>query len=298
MSSWSFSRRWMPCSLSVRRSRGAVVLATSQPELSRKRKRQQALQRLSAAAAVSLEFTQALLDPTSGPYPLHAGGDQNKPALDDVLALETPGLAVQFFFRDTATGNVDQSVPAAAKLAYARGGSNPLPNPGTAISGIWRGQVETPEAGFYNFIIEADSGAMVTFTLDGQAVALTQNGNVWRNTGPLELKAGTLYDIVLTSRRSKTTLRIKWETPKRAREVIPARYLYPPTVLGPFSDTYIRFLKAAALADGLHLTANELAHFATDADDRIAGDGWLNVLPVNGDPVSRRPRIAAAPSRC
>ena len=34
-------------------------------------------------------------------------------------------------------------------------GGNPLPaipTPGTAISGIWRGHVETPEAGFYNFV--------------------------------------------------------------------------------------------------------------------------------------------------
>jgi len=267
--------------------RHSAFLAAFQPELSRRRKRQQALQRFSAAASVDLEFTQALLDPTGGPYPLHAAGDQNKPALDDVLALETPGIAVQFFFRDTATGNVDQSVPAAANLAYASGGSNPLPNPGNAISGIWSGQVETPEAGFYNFIIEADSGTKVTLTLDGQTLALIQNGNVWRNTEPHELKAGMLYKIELKVEKVKDALSLKWETPKRAREVIPSRYLYPPTILASFSSTYVRFLKAASLATGLGLTANEMAYFATHPDYRIGaqgqidstGQGWLNALP-------------------
>ena len=268
-------------------------MAAFRPELSRRRKRQQALQRLSAAAAVDLAFSQALLDPPTLPgelYPLHAAGHADEPVLNDVLALETPGLAAKFFFRDTATGAADLSVPGAANLDYARGGGNPLPanpTPGNAISGIWTGQVETPEAGFYNFVVEADSGATVTLMLGAQAPLLTQNGNIRRNTEPLELDAGTLYEIMLTVEKVKDTLRVKWETPKRAREVIPARYLYPPTILAPFSDSYTRFLKASALVTTLGLTANEMAYFATHSDYRINangqidsnGQGWLNALP-------------------
>src|SRR5258708_2746884 len=65
------------------RSRGAVVLASLQPELSRRRKRQQALQRFSAAAAVDLNFTRAFLDPANAPFPLHAVGHRDQPALND-----------------------------------------------------------------------------------------------------------------------------------------------------------------------------------------------------------------------
>ena len=266
-------------------NRHSAFLAAFQPDLSRRRKRQQALQRLSAAAGVDLVITQTILDPATAPYPLHAAGDPNKPALDDVLALQTQGFAAEFFFRDTATGNVDQSIPAAANLDYASGGSNPLPNPGNAISGIWSGQVEAPEGGFYNFVIQADTGATVTLTLGGQTSALTRNGKVWRNTDPIELKAGTLYKIVLKVEKIKGALSLKWETPKRAREVIPSRYLYPPTILTPFANIYIRFLKTTSLALGLRLTANEVAYFATHADYRINGDGWLNVLPASGDPA-------------
>jgi hypothetical protein len=271
--------------------RHSAFLAAFDPELARIRKRQQALQRLSAAVGVDLIFTQTMLDPASGPYPLHAGGDQNKPALDDVVALETPGLAAQFFFRDTATGSIDESVRAAATLDYVSGGSNPLPNPGNAISGIWSGQIETPEAGFYNFIIETDIEATVTLTLDGQVRALTQNGDVRRNTDPIELKGGTLYEIELKVEKVQDALSLEWETPKQAREVVPSRYLYPPTIFEPFSDAYVRFLKTVSLAVGLGLAANEIAFFATNSDYQISADGWLNALSVSGNPG---PATAAA----
>jgi hypothetical protein len=276
----------------------AALLAAFRPELSRRRKRQQAVQRLSAAAGVDLAFTQALLDLASAPYPLHAVGHTDQPALNDVLALETPGLAAQFFFRDTATAPVDLTAEAVANLDYASGGDNPLPSnttPGAAISGIWRGQLETPEAGFYNIVIEADTGASVTLHLEGQTRRLTQNGTIWRNTDPLELKAGTVYEISLTVEKIKDTLGVKWETPKRPREVIPGRYLYPPTILAPFSETYIRFLKVTSLATGLLLTANEMVRFAIDVDYQIAGDGWLNALPVSGDPPSATAVALAKP---
>src|SRR5262249_46403443 len=177
-------------------------------------------------------------------------------------------------------------VPAAANLDYAGGGNSlPVnPAPGAAISGVWNGQIETPEAGFYNFVIEAEAGTTVTLTLGGQVRALTQNGNIFRNNDPLELKAGTLYEIELKAEKVKDRLSVKWETPKRAREVIPSRHLYPPTILAPGADAYVRFLKAASLARRPGVTVNEIAYFATSPDYLISGDGWLNALPVSGDP--------------
>jgi len=274
----------------VKRSR---LLAAFRPGLSRLRKQQQALQRLSAAAVIDLPSTQVLVNAAGAPYPLHAAGHTDQPALNDVLALETPGLAAQFFFRDTATGAVDQRDPDAANLDYAAP-ANPLPAnsaPGAAISGIWTGLVETPEAGFYNIVIETDAGAGVSLSLDGQTRALVQNGTLWRNNDSIELQAGKLYGIVLKVEKVKDTLSVKWETPKRAREVFPGRYLYPPTIIAPFRDVYVRFLKATSLAAGLLITANELVRFATDTDYQVAGDGWLNALPVDGDPS---PAAAAA----
>jgi hypothetical protein len=100
--------------------RHSAFLAEFQPDLARKRKRQQALQRLSAAAWVDLPFTQTILDPSAPPYPLRAAGPQNGPALDDVVALDTAGLAAEFFFRDTATEPIDESRETEANLAVYR----------------------------------------------------------------------------------------------------------------------------------------------------------------------------------
>ncbi|HKZ55346.1 MAG TPA: neuraminidase-like domain-containing protein [Anaerolineales bacterium] len=272
----------------------SALLAAFRPELARRRKRQVALRRLSDAASVDISFAQTVLDPEAAPYPLHAAGQPGQPALIDVIALETQGLAAQFFFRETATGAVDLSVPAAANLDYStvRGNALPTnPTPGAAVSGIWRGRVETSEPGYYNIVIEADAGATASLTLAGEAQPLAQNGVVWRNTNPLQLKGGRLYDITLTVEKVKDRLSVKWETPKRPREVIPGRSLYPPTILAPFSDVYVRFLKSVSLASGLRLTANEIAHFAADPDYQIGGAGWLNALPVSGDPT---PPSAAA----
>jgi hypothetical protein len=264
----------------------SVLLAGLQPELAKLRKRQQALQWFSAAAGVGLSFPQNLLDPEAAPYPLHAAGRVNRPALDDVIALQTQGLAARFFFGDTATGTADVSVPAAANLAYSAAGNNPLPTnptPGAAISGIWQGRIETPEPGYYNLVIEADAGAAVSLTFDGKTPQLAQNGTIWRNATPLQLKAGTLYDITVTVQKLKDRLSVKWETPKQPREVIPGRYLYPPGILVPFSEVYIRFLKVVSLGSNLGLTANEMAHFATDPDFSQGGEGWMNLLPVSGN---------------
>jgi hypothetical protein len=290
------------------------ALATAfRPALARQRKRQQALQRMSAAAVTDLISAQTLLDPPGSQFPLHAAGHVDQPALNDVIALETEGLAAQFFFPGATIDNNDLSVSAVANLDYASEGDNPLPvnpTPGAFVSGIWSGKIETPEAGFYNFIIETDAGttdeilvsvrtrteqivappptgtAIVQLVVGGRTISLTQNGNVYRNATPLELKAGTLYDFELKVEKLKHRLSVKWETPKRAREVIPRRYLYPPAIFAPFFDVYSRFLKGTSLAAGLGLTANEIAHFAIDSDYSILGDGWLNALPVSGDPVA------------
>jgi hypothetical protein len=264
----------------------AALLAAFNPDLARRRKRQQALQRLATAASVDISFVQTILDPDKAPFPLHATGDTARSGLDDVTAIETPGLSAQFFYRDTATGTADKQVAAASNLDYGKN-SNPLPanpTPGAAVSGIWRGRIEAPDTGYFNIVVEADLGTTVTLSFGGQTQPLLQTGTVWRNTDALQLKAGVLYDILLTVAKVTNSLRVMWETPKRSREVISGRYLYPPSVLPIFQDVYTRFLKSASLASALRLTSNEIAHFAKDPSLRVGGDGWLNALTVTGDP--------------
>jgi hypothetical protein len=264
----------------------SALLANFLPALVCRRKQQQTLQAVADAAQTDRAFAEVLLDATPVGNGLHTAARTDQPALHDLLALETPGLSVQFFDSDTAAANLHPAVLIAANLAYAAMSANTLPpnatTPGNAISGLWSGCIEAPENGLYNLIIETEPGATVTLTLDGKTAPLTQNGVVWRNAAPIALKGGTLYAIELTVEKVRSALRVQWETAGRGREVIPARSLYPAIRLDAASDAYLRFLKAAALAAALELSAAETARPV------LNGATWLNALPVVGS--------AAAPS--
>jgi hypothetical protein len=263
--------------------RHTVLLANFLPDLKRRRKQQQAIQSISAAAKVDVSFASSLVDNASV---LHAAQNNTQPTLNDLLALETMGLAAQFFFGETATGVADLSRDAEANLNYTNQ-DNPLPVnpvPANTVSGIWSGYLEAPENGFYNLRIEADTGATITLKLAGTSIPLKQNGTRWSNDTPIELRAGTLYAINLSAEKLKDTLSVRWQTARRGWEVIPSTYLYSTTLTSFLRTAYIRFLKVTSLAIILKLTANEVAYLAAQSSYKIGGQGWLNSLPVMGSP--------------
>ena len=257
------------------------------PELKRRRKRQQALQSAAAAAETEVDLASALLEDAAV---LHAVGDADRPAIHDLTALEAPGLTAQIFFSDTVGESPDLVREAEAALAYTPSGDHSLPpntaNPGAPISGAWSGYLEPPENGFYNLRIHADETATVMLELNGTPVAMEQNGGEWSNKDPIELRAGTLNAISLTVENVRNELAMYWQAVGRGLEVIPDQYLYPAALVAHLRQTYVRILKAAALAKALKLTAAELAHFAAHPDYQVDGTGWLNHLPVDGSPES------------
>lgn len=272
----------------------SAVLAQIMPDLIQRRKRQQALQFVATAADATLDFASSLLEKTSYGVALHAAADVNKPAAEDIVALEGQGLSVTFFAGNVASGAVIPAPAVASNLDYAPApGANPLPvnpTPGDAVSAVWRGYVEAPASGFFNLLVDADAGAAVRLQLDGEPVALTQAGTLWESAQALELRAGSLYEISLTVEEVRNVVRVQWQwSPKgEGRATVPPRFLYPADTFDSFHRAYLRFLKAADLAAALKLTGNEMAHFATHADYRInasgqpdaAGQGWLNQLPT------------------
>jgi hypothetical protein len=221
--------------------RRTVLLSALLPELKRRRKHQQALQAISAAAKTDANFAGAILDNDTV---LHAAADKTLPALDDLTAIEQPGL----------------------------------------ISGAWGGYLEVPESGFYNIRIEADVGASVELTMPDTGLTMTRNGNLWSNATALDLRAGTLYPFALKAEGIENTLKVQWQTTGRGWEVIPGRYLYSATLRDHLSQTYVRFFKAVSLAGALRLTVNEIAYLASHTDYQIDGQSWLNSLPVAGSP--------------
>lgn len=152
--------------------------------------------------------------------------------------------------------------------------------PGGGITGGWAGYLEAPENGPYNVSIVTDPAATVQLTVDGVEVPLSQDDGRWRNTAPLDLRAGTLYEIAVDG--PEENLVVRWQTASRGSEVIPARYLYPVAQVDNLRHAYLRFRKAAALAAALGLTPAEMAHLAAHADYQVDGEGWLSRLPVMG----------------
>lgn len=268
------------------------LLAAFVPELKRRRKRQQALQSVNAATEADIGLASSLLEDASV---LHAATDAGRPALDDLTAAESEGLAAQYFYAAMAAGDPDLTRDTEAVLDYADSGDNGLPpnatTPDAPISGIWSGYLEAPENGFYNVRVETETTAAVTLTLNGTPVALTHAEGIWSNSAPIELLAGSLYEISLKVENVQDKLAVRWQSKLetngkagRGWEIIPARYLYSATLVDNLRQAYVRFLKTAALAAVLKLTAAETAHLAADPDYRMDGEGWLNRLPVTGDP--------------
>ena len=263
-----------------------ALLTSFLPELKKRRIRQQALTQISAATRTDAAFAAAILDDTAV---LHSAGDSTRPALDDVTALQAHGLSAAFFWRPTATGNADSTQDTVPTLAYSAAGDHKLPanpTPADPISGIWSGYLEVPETSFYNVAIETDPGATATLMVGAASVTLAHSDNTWSNQDPISLRAGTLYTLELKVEAVRDALTVRWETTGQGWEVIPARYLYSARLIDHLRTAYIRFLKAISLATGLKLTANETAHVAAAAEYTIAGQAWLNALPVSGSPDS------------
>ena len=254
------------------------------PDVLGKLKRQYLCQTLSAEVGADLSLVTLLLEDAGV---LHAVDPLEEPAIADFLALETPGLSAEIFFGDSL-GDMPDHSEIASRIDYGPSTTS-LPSdpahPDAGISGRWRGFLEVPESGFYNFHVVADSDAEIRLKLDGEEITLTSRNGVWRNGEPIELQAGHPYALELQARRVKERLSLKWERTGMGKGTIPAAQLCPATVVAHFKTTYLRVLKALTIAEALRLSAGELGHFATHADHRIAGEGWLNLLPAEPLPA-------------
>ena len=261
-----------------------ALLANLLADLKSKRKQEQALAAVTAAAGIDPSFGAALLGESSV---MNAAGGTGA-AVTDLTSIEAPGLSAQFFLTNNTGIPPDQVVDAVPILDYQAGGANPLPpgSGGSAIAAIWSGYLSAPQDGDYNLQITTDPGAVVTLTIGGSLVTLVQAAGVWSNSSEISLIAGSLASIVLSVTTVKSRVTVSWESKGMGWQVIPAATLYSATALGRLRATYIRFLKVTSLASALSLTANETAWLAQNPDLAIGGQGWLNALAVTGDPAS------------
>jgi peptidoglycan hydrolase-like protein with peptidoglycan-binding domain len=249
-----------------------ALLAELLPELILLRQRQQVLAAVGSAAGIDPVFTAAILADAGV---LVSAADPKQPAIDDFVAVATPGLSAQISW--TGAKAPDAVSDSEAVLAYDA--AHPLPGPppaGVPVSGTWTGYLEVPQSDSYNIAVDATGAAAVSLVLGGNTIALLKSGNSWSNATALQLTAGQLDPITVTVQGLTGPLSIRWESTGSGWEVIPPQYLYSATLVQRMHDAYVRLLKARALATALKLTSAEAAY--------LAKGSWLNTLPVTGDP--------------
>ncbi|HEX5271715.1 MAG TPA: neuraminidase-like domain-containing protein [Gemmataceae bacterium] len=256
----------------------SALLAGLLPDLKRKRKQEQALAALTSAAGTDPTFATALLLDAAV---LRAAASATA-AVDDLTALEAPGLSARLFLTNDPNAAADQSPDTVAPVDYAPGGSNILPagQGGGPIAGVWGGYVEAPQDGYYNIAVAADAGAVVALAVGGNPVPMAQAGGTWTSQAAIRLTAGALTPIRLQVTSVAKVLSLKWESTGLGWQVVPATALYSDTLVTRFRTTYVRFLKAASLAAALSLGADETAYLAS----AVGANNWLNTLADSGNP--------------
>ena len=244
------------------------------------RKQEQALTVATTAAGSDPSFASTLLTDADV---LPSAADVTARAVDDFTAIAQGGLAEELFRGDDPTKAPD-SRAATSAMTYDAGNPLPAPKaPATSIAGRWTGYLCAPQDGDYNLAVAADPGSTVTLELDGVDVpmALT-SGATFANQSVITMRAGALTPVVLTVTELGTTLAVTWESLGTGWQAIPASCLYSATLVDALNTTFVRFLKATALAADLSLSAPEIAYLADDPELPLGGGGWLAGLTVDG----------------
>jgi hypothetical protein len=250
------------------------------PILKVKRKQEQAVASVTAAAGTDPGFAAALL---ADPAIMHADADVTLPAVADLTAIEAQGLSAAFYLGNDLASPPDQVVDSVAVLSYPQAGGNQLPpgQGGGPIAGVWSGYLTVPQDGLYDIRVAADPGAAIALEIAGAPVPMQQAGTRWESQSPISLQAGALAGLTVTATSIRTTLAVSWQSLGLGWEIIAGEYLYPARLVSRLGDSYVRFLKAANLGAALSLTAAEIAYLGTAS---TLPAGWLNSLAAQGNP--------------
>ena len=254
-----------------------ALLAGFLPELRNRLMKQLIQHKTSTQLGADLALVIALLEQ----HELLHAEISPEPAIDDFLILQEKGLSAEIFFADDVDGEPDHN-RTVDTIAYQEGEFEaPSGTASLIVSGIWKGFIEVPDNGLYNFYIETNNeGTEVELFLDEVQVI----NNLSRyNVIPVELQAGNLYSFSFVAKKIETRLHLRWQRKGMARELIPATQLYPLSAINRFRATYIRLLKIIAITNSLALSSTELEYFATHADS--SEQSWLNSLPVEVTPA-------------
>lgn len=202
-------------------------------------------QALSEATNLESETMDLLLEKL-----LPSRNEPQKFAIDDVLALSTPGLTASYFDYDAPYLKQAKEIVVVPEIAS-------ILMPAWTRSARWQGMLLAPESGDYTFYISTTKSTNATSRLwiDEQFVV---------ETTPISLKAGQLYSLRLEMRGIETnttaTIELYWQSATLPKHIVPRDNLYPASIFDTFSLTFTLLHKNALLIDGFKLAAHEIVY--------------------------------------
>ena len=215
---------------------------------------------LAASIAASINATTDLV-PTS------PTSTANQLPMNQLVTATSAGPTVIISGRDPSGANGAFTLTtntSASAAQYTAGTQLPAGTATGAIAAVWSGYLTVAQNGFYDINIATDQGAHITLDINGTEIPGAINGGtLWSNLGPISLSTGTPIPITLTATSIKTTFSVRWTSKGLGWQPIPTASLYPFNLVNRLANTYTRFLKAAALASALSLTAREIAYLGT-----------------------------------
>jgi hypothetical protein len=214
----------------------------------------------------------------------HAG----KPAIEDVLALETKGLDVGFYTERDEVGR-RRSHLISKGIIFGResdSGRTVKPSvPENAQKALIRGILLAPNNGEYTFLVQLEE------VKGKRRLWLGDNPKPIDFKKPVFLKAGEFYDLRLELTEiersqigplpqiSQSIFEILWQSKTTPLETLPSDQLLPAAIFESFAETFTLLHKIAMVINGFELTVPETPYFSEHKEDFAEFD--LRALPLD-----------------
>ncbi|MBW2636474.1 MAG: hypothetical protein JRC86_02915, partial [Deltaproteobacteria bacterium] len=190
---------------------------------------------------------------------LESSSESHEAAINDVIALQTPGLTAAFFSNNDLSGTPD-AVQVLPVIAFD--GNNTQVSARTR-SLSFQGMLDVPNSEDYIFYVRSDSP--VQLWVDDSKLDLSAAVGDEGSSKPISLKTGQLYNIRLEITQIDTVhplIELGWSSATTPKDIVPSSYLYPKSIFEYFSSTYALLHKAGLLINGFEFTTEEIAYLS------------------------------------
>ena len=213
--------------------------------------------------------------------------DTNRTLIKDFTDLHTNGWDATYFGDTTLTSPVVQRTDAVLDFDWQLDAPDPLV-PADNFSVRWEGKLAVPDTETYTFYIRCNDG--VRLWIDDQLlIDQWVNQPLTTHETTIALKAGMLYNIRLDYYETTgvASIALQWSSATMPRQLLPAAYSVPVSVLDIFAIAFTCLEKVAALINTFELNAGELSYFSDHPQDFEDFD--LNLIPVEAGTYDPKP---------